>query len=91
MDELLEKITLKPGQKMVFGRVVNAKKGGKMTPKASWKSQRKSRRKQAAKRSEAGYLRDVERQKAHMKARGVKKVRGSKVAEAMYDLLDMYA
>lgn len=80
----LEEATLKPGEKMVFGRVVKTKKGGKMDAKTRWKTKRKRARSRAA-GSKKGYGREVARQVAHQKSRGVKKQRGMK--ESMLDLL----
>ena len=85
--QLLESINLealKPGEKMVFGKVKKVAKGGRMEPQVRWKKQR-HRKRQRATGSKKGYTREVGRAQAHVARRGVKKQRGMK--EAMYALL----
>jgi hypothetical protein len=77
LDLLQEKVSLKPGEKMVFGKVVKVKKGGKMDGKTSFKKGRQRKRSRSA-GSKKGYKKEVQRQVDHNKSRGVKKVRGAK-------------
>jgi hypothetical protein len=102
MHSLLEKVTLGPGEKMVFGKVVKTKGGGKKDAKAKYKSKDRAKRMRMRKRADPnkvvgkGFGKETQRQIDHGLDRGVKKVRGAKesidvrladIADQLRDLL----
>lgn len=103
MHSLLEKVTLGPGEKMVFGKVVKTGKGGgKKDAKAKYKSKARAGRMRMRKRADPnkvigkGHGKETQRQIDHSLDRGVKKVRGAKesidvrlayIADQLRDLL----
>lgn len=88
MHELLEKASLGPGEKMVFGKVVSVGKGGKKakpSAKDKYKKKARSKRMRMRKRTDPnkgligkGHKKETLRQIDHDVSRGVKKVKGAK-------------